>query len=276
MKTAMLALACAGAVAAEIPSPIAARCTPGLTPAPGSLKGHTALVVSTSHDRLGPSNCTTCKKTGVYSEELTAPYLLFRDAGINVTIATIAGGNVPFDPSYNFSILEPSWDRRFFADPLAYKASHNCPSVAEVDFLDYDIVFMAGGWGAAWDLGTSSALAAGVTKAYAAGKLVGSVCHGALGFIHAEKPDGVNMCKGTNMTGVTDRQIEFLQIAKLTPMHPEDELKKAGANYMCKHGLFGDLFENDIVLDGRIVTGQNQMGACMVPQHLMHMLPKKL
>ncbi len=33
------------------------------------------------------------------------------------------------------------------------------------------------------------------------------------------------------MTGVTDKQIEQLGIAKLTPLHPEDALKKAGAVY---------------------------------------------
>ena len=81
------------------------------------------------------------------------------------------------------------------------------------------------------------------------------MCHGALGFIHATKPDGTNVCAGTSMTGVTDRQIKQLGIADVTPMHPETELKKAGAHYECKHGLLTDIFSNDIVIDGRIVTG---------------------
>jgi putative intracellular protease/amidase len=77
---------------------------------------------------------------------------------------------------------------------------------------------MAGGWGAAWDFGTSDTLAAGITKVYTDPKvLIGSVCHGSLGFIKAKKPNGDNVCKGTKMTGVTDRQIEELGIAKLTP-----------------------------------------------------------
>lgn len=180
-STLVLAAAAAASSGAK-ESPIAAKCTPGLTPAAGSLQGHTALVISTSHNRLGPSNCTSCKPTGVYSEELTAPFLLFRDAGLNVTIATIQGGDVPFDSSYNTSLLEPSWDRRFFEDPTAVRAAKGCQPVALIDFLAYDIVFMAGGWGAAWDLGTSEALAQGITKTFAAGGWVG----GCLAWVSSE------------------------------------------------------------------------------------------
>ena len=100
------------------------------------------------------------------------------------------------------------------------------------------------------------------------------------------------------MTGVTDRQIEELGIAHVTPvrrghrctpytrqnpialppcwqMHPEDELKKAGAIYECKHGLIEPL-QNDVVSDGRIITGQNQMASCQVSQLLMDQLQASL
>lgn len=116
---------------------------------------------------------------------------------------------------------------------------------------------MAGGWGAAWDLGTSETLAAGISKAFGNNQLLGSVCHGALGFIKASTPEGENLCKGKHMTGVTDKQIEQLGIADLTPQHPEDELKKAGAIFECHHGLITDIFSNDVVIDGNIITGQN-------------------
>jgi putative intracellular protease/amidase len=237
-------------------NPAEAKCTSGMTPEPGSLKGTKALIVVTSHDVLGDEGCTDCKPTGVYGEEMTAPYWLFNDAGMTTEIVTIKGGDVPVDPTYNNTLEITSWDKRFFADPQAYIDSHNTRSVKDVDFSVYDIVYMAGGWGAAWDLGTSAELASGVSQVYANdSQFLGSVCHGALGFILATKPDGTNVCAGTKMTGVTDKQIDQLGIAKITPQHPEDELKKAGADYECKHGLITDLFENDIVIDGRIVTG---------------------
>ena len=258
---------------AGIPSPVEAKCTAGLTPAAGSLVNFSALLVVTSHDKLGDQNCTDCKPTGVYGEEMTAPYYLFKDAGLRVTLATIEGGAVPVDPTYNSSLLQSTYDKRWWSDTEALRQSQHTPAVRDLNFEEYDVIFMAGGWGAAWDLGTSDALAAGVSKAYANPKqFIGSVCHGALGFIQATKPDGSLVCNGTKMTGVTDKQIEQLGIASITPLHPEDELKKAGADYQCKHGLLTDLLQNDVVVDGRIVTGQNQMASCQVPQLLMQML----
>ncbi|OXH82727.1 type 1 glutamine amidotransferase domain-containing protein, partial [Burkholderia multivorans] len=42
------------------------------------------LVVLTSHDTLGD----TGKKTGFWLEELAAPYYAFKDAGIELTLAS--------------------------------------------------------------------------------------------------------------------------------------------------------------------------------------------
>jgi len=41
------------------------------------------LMVLTSHDQLG----NTGKKTGFWLEELAAPYFVFRDAGVDITLA---------------------------------------------------------------------------------------------------------------------------------------------------------------------------------------------
>lgn len=242
-----------------------------------NLAGHKALVISTSHSKLGDDDCDSCDDTGVYAEEMTTPYYAFKDAGMEVTLASIKGGVVPIDPSHNSSIARAKSDTRFYKDPQAYVDSHESPSISDIDFSKYDIIFMAGGWGAAWDLGTSDDLAAKITAAYAnPSQFLGSVCHGALGFIKATKPDGSLVCAGTHMTGVTDKQIEQLGIASVTPMHPEDELKKAGAIYECNHGIVTDLNQNDVVIDGRIVTGQNQQASCQVPQELMTMLQSSL
>ncbi len=232
--------------------------------------GLKALIITTSHDKLGDENCTTCKPTGVYGEEFTTPYYVFLDAGADVTLATIRGGPIPVDPTYNNSLVMSTSDKRFWKDPRALQQARNTQSIDAIDTKAFDIIFMAGGWGAAWDLGTSKALGDKISAAYAnSSQYLGSVCHGALGFILARKPDGSLVTNGTRMTGVTDRQIDQLGIATITPMHPEDELKKGGALYQCKHGLFTDLLSNDVVTDGRIVTGQNQQGSCQVAQRLL-------
>src|SRR4051795_5694968 len=52
------------------------------------------LMVLTSHDQLG----NTGRKTGFWLEEGAAPYFVFRDAGVQLTLASPKGGQPPIDP----------------------------------------------------------------------------------------------------------------------------------------------------------------------------------
>jgi len=237
--------------------------------------GRKALIITTSHAVLGDAGCADCDPAGVFAEEMTAPYYVFKDAGMEVTLASIQGGVVPINPEPCNSRLDS--DQRFCHDPSAQEDAHNSPSITDVNFCDYDIIFMAGGWGAAWDLGASDELAAKLTRAYTnPDQFLGSVCHGALGFVRATKPDGSLLPEGLHMTGVSNRQIEALGIASITPMHPEEELKRAGAIYEVNHGVFSDLRQNLVVIEGNIVTGQNQEASCQAPQELMTKLQSHL
>src|SRR5580693_4511091 len=52
------------------------------------------LIVLTSHDTLG----NTGQKTGFWLEEFAAPYFVFRDAGVQLTLGSPKGGQPPLDP----------------------------------------------------------------------------------------------------------------------------------------------------------------------------------
>ena len=60
------------------------------------------------------------------------------------------------------------------------------------------------------------------------------------------------------MTGVTDKQVKELGI-ELTPMHPEKELRRAGALFESQTA-FRDVFATHVAIDAeqRFITGQNQ------------------
>ena len=60
------------------------------------------------------------------------------------------------------------------SDAVALEKVGHSLEISEVDIEQYDVVFLAGGWGAAWDLGTSEALGRQVTDAYASGASSGS------------------------------------------------------------------------------------------------------
>ena len=227
------------------------------------LEGARALCVATNHGVLDVG-----VPTGVFASELTVPYYRFLDAGMRVDLASPAGGVVPVDPlSMKRSIRTPEDERLLRDAVLRGKLAASLP-VAAVEFAAYDLVYFAGGWGAAFDLGQSEALGRKVSEAYAAGRVLGGICHGPLGLLRARRPDGELVVKGRRLTAVTDRQIRQLGV-EITPLHPESALRAAGAVFESRTHPVRDFFANHWVADGDLVTGQNQNAGPIVARLMM-------
>ena len=212
-----------------------------------------------------------------YFQKMTHPYYNFLDAGMQVDIASIKGGRIPVDPQTLNRVIKTPEDDRFMADPVLLAKVANSMMVADVDFTQYDVIFMSGGWGAAYDLGFSLVLAEKVSDAfYAANKpVIGGVCHGVLGLINAKDLEGNLLIAGRRMTGVTDKQIQELRI-EITPQHPEAELRKAGAIFE-SNTAFLDFFATHVAVDNqkRFVTGQNQNSGHETAQAMMAIIAKR-
>jgi putative intracellular protease/amidase len=160
-------------------------------------------------------------------------------------------------------------------DVFQAKVKNSIP-LTDVDFKDYDVVFFAGGWGAAYDMAQSEILAEKVSEAYYnSNVLFGSVCHGALAFTEAKDTTGNYLIKGRKMTGVTQDQLDALGI-EFTPKHPENELKKAGANFKANHKRV-DFFATLTVMDEekRFITGQNQNSGHETSQLILQVLSER-
>ena len=69
---------------------------------------------------------------------------------------------------------------------------------------------------------------------------------------------------------MTDKQVYELGIAS-TPQHPEAELRKLGAHFESET-RFRDPFANHWVVDGNLVTGQNQNAAPMVAREMLRLV----
>lgn len=229
------------------------------------LEGHRALIVCTNHSVL-----TTGKATGVYASEMTVPYYAFNDAGIEVDIASPLGGEIPIDPQSLKPVLRTSEDDHLLADDDLQALLNDSLAIGDLDMASYDIIFLAGGWGAAFDFGFSDALADQMTRANGLDKVIGGVCHGPLGLRNAKAVDGSPLVSGRRVTGVTDKQVSELKITS-TPHHPETELRKMGAKFEAKT-RFRDPLANHWVVDGNLVTGQNQNAGPMVAREMMQIL----
>jgi putative intracellular protease/amidase len=232
--------------------------------------GKRALVITTSHAVLAAPGESGGKPSGVAASEMTHPYYNFLDAGMSVDVASVRGGEIPVDPQTLMYMIRTPEDERFLQDPALQAKVKNSLRIDDVDFTEYDIIFLAGGWGAAYDLGYSPVLAEKISAAYYADTpVIGGVCHGVLGLINAKDRDGNLLIAGRRMTGVTDKQIKELGI-EITPQHPETELRKAGVVFESQTA-FRDLFATHVAVDDeqRFVTGQNQNSSHETAQKMM-------
>jgi putative intracellular protease/amidase len=231
-----------------------------------NLAGKRALLITTSHGTMGD----TGRATGVFGSEMSIPYFAFLDAGLTVDLASIQGGEIPVQPwSMSWPMATPE-DRRFLDDPVAMGKLANSIPISKIIASGYDIVFIAGGWGAAYDLAQSAELARLVSQANAAGGILGSVCHGALGFLNATNADGSPLLAGRRVTAVTDLQIKQLGI-EITPLHPETELRAAKAAFESRTA-WRDFFATHTVVDGNLVTGQNQNSGYETAHRMLELL----
>jgi putative intracellular protease/amidase len=245
------------------------------------LKGYKALVIATSWgtlDRINPEDGSVIKvgkRTGVYASELTEPYYAFLDAGMEVTVASIQGGDIPIEKLSMFPFVRTETDKRYLADSTFKDKVHNSTAINDININAFDLVFIAGGWGASYDLAQSEVLAKKVSQAYANKKVLGAVCHGPLGLVSAHKPDGSPLLQDVKVTGVTNKQLKELMVGD-TPKHPETELKKVNALYSCNTGIL-DLFNSHVVvdIDHLIVTGQNQKSSLEAAVRAMELVKAK-
>ncbi len=229
------------------------------------LSDRRALVVCTNSAVLDIG-----KPTGVFASEMTVPYYAFSDAGMQVDIASPEGGVIPVDPQSINPVIRTSEDDRFLADDELRGKVSDSLAIGDLDMDDYDIVYLAGGWGAAFDFGFSKQLADQITRANELGRVIGGVCHGPLGLRNALDTDGLPLVRGRRITAVTDKQVRELGIES-TPHHPENELREKGAVFESVH-RFRDPFANHWVVDGNIVTGQNQNAGPMVAREMMQIV----
>src|SRR5512135_2883354 len=106
------------------------------------------LMVITSHDQLG----NTGRKTGFWLEELAAPYYVFKDAGVEITLASPKGGRPPLDPKSNEPEFRTDLTLRFEKDAAAEAQLDKTVRLDSVKQESFDSVFYPGGHGPMWDL----------------------------------------------------------------------------------------------------------------------------
>ena len=220
------------------------------------------LLVLTSHDKLGD----TGKPTGFWLEEFTAPYYAFKDAGVDVTVASPKGGQPPVDPKSDDPNNQTDTMQRFKQDAATQKVLANSVKLADVKAGDYDSVFYAGGHGPMWDLTNDPVSIKLIEDMYNAGKPVAAVCHGPIVFRKVTYK-GQPIVKGKRVTSFTNDEEEAVQLTKVMPFLVEDELKRLGGHFEKVPN-----WEVFTIVDGHLITGQNPASSGPTARELLKVL----
>jgi putative intracellular protease/amidase len=206
------------------------------------------LMVITSHDTLG----NTGRKTGFWLEELAAPYYVFKDAGVEIVLASPKGGQPPLDPKSNEPNFQTDLTHRFEADAAAKAQLASTVRLDSVRQEDYDTVFYPGGHGPMWDLAEDQNSIKLLESFVAAGKTFAVVCHSSGALRHVKTPDGKPLVAGKTVTGFTNGEEAGVGLTEVVPFLVEDELMSLGATFS-KVKNWGV----HTVADGQLITGQN-------------------
>src|SRR5262245_62192359 len=99
------------------------------------------VMVLTSHDHLG----NTGRKTGFWLEEGAAPYYVFKDAGVTLTLASPKGGQPPVDPKSDLPENQTPAMTRFKQDPAAQQVFVSTAKLGDQRAENFDAIFYPGG-----------------------------------------------------------------------------------------------------------------------------------
>ncbi len=214
------------------------------------------LLIATSHASLG----ATGRKTGLWLEELAAPYMALTGHS-KLEIASPSGGRPPIDPR---SEQDPTDAMKAFLQD-----EHAMGKLAQTRRLDdlgdevFDAVLVVGGHGPMWDL-PSSLASEQLSKTYGRRAVVAAVCHGPAAFVGAVKPDGEPLVRGHRITAFSNEEESAVGLADVVPFLLEDKLRALGARYERRPA-----WKPHVIRDGKVITGQNPASATGVAHEIL-------
>jgi putative intracellular protease/amidase len=140
---------------------------------------------------------------------------------------------------------------------------------SEVKAEDYSAILYAGGHGTMWDFADNTELANIATKIYENNGVVSAVCHGPAGLVNIKLSNGKYLVDGKKINSFTNEEEIAVGLEKVVPFMLETKLIERGAKFE-KSGLW----QNHVVIDQRVVTGQNPASAKSVGEATLSEIQK--
>ncbi len=225
------------------------------------------LMVLTSHDKLGD----TGEKTGFWLEEFAAPYYIFKDASIDIVLASPNGGQPPLDPKSDEPDFQTEATKRFRDDVDAQAILANTLKLSGIESNNFDAVFYPGGHGPLWDLAEDRDSITLIESMYASGKPVAAVCHAPGVLRNAKSTDGNPLVKGKSVTGFSNSEEDAVKLTEIVPFLVESDLISKGANYSK-----GDDWQPYVIADKNLITGQNPASSELTAKKVLERIEQEI
>lgn len=221
------------------------------------------VVVCTSATSLGGHT------TGLWLEELAAPYQTFTAAGFEVVLASPKGGPIPLDEASLGGDFFTDASKKFLHDAAAVGALSHSLAVSDIDFASgVDAIYMTGGHGAVADFIGNAALRSAIETMHQSGKVVGAVCHGVIALSECMEKDGTTpFVQGKKMTCFVNSEEAAVQLEKFMPFPIETRFREQGAEFSK-----GADWSCNVCVDGKLVTGQNPQSSEAVGEAIVKLL----
>lgn len=220
------------------------------------------LFVLTSHDRKG----NTGQPTGFYLPEAAHPWAVLKDAGFEIDFVSPKGGRPPMDGAD----LVDATNRMFLDDPDVARKIGNTPTPGQLGSSEYAAILFVGGHGTMWDFPDDQALAHLAASIYEDGGIVGAVCHGPAALVNLKLANGQYLVKGKRVAAFTNDEERAVNLDGVVPFLLETRLRQRGADHVSAPN-----WQPNIIVDGRLVTGQNPASAEGVGREMVRLLKNK-
>ena len=199
----------------------------------------------------------SAEPTGLWLSELTHAWQVFAAKGYEQRIVSPKGGASPLEPR---SLQWPNLDataKAWLADAARMALLADTARPDAIDPAGFDAIYFTGGHAVMWDFPDAQELQRITRSIYERGGVVSSVCHGYCGLLNTTLSDGALLVAGRRLTGFSWREEVLAGVARKVPYNAEQEMQRRGALY--EKALLP--FVSKVVVDGRLVTGQNPQSA---------------
>lgn len=217
------------------------------------------LLVLTSHTQLGG----TGRLTGFHLADAAHPWRVFTNSKYRVNLVSPQGDR-PYPDGAD--VTDPV-QMDFLNDPSVAQQLANTLTPDDVTPGDYDAILYVGGHGAMWDFPDDVALIEAARSLYEAGGVVGAVGHGAAGLVNIALSDGSYLVADREVAAFSNDEELFIGLGDVVPFRLQSRLQERGARYTA-----APEFSPHVVVDGRLVTGQNPASAAGVGQAIVSVL----